>query len=172
LIIGLAAVAAGLGWLAWNFIPLDPTVQALRVASEGAIRTHYLDPDPPAGYTGGPLPSAAATALKDKVAADIARFFTPQLQARYTPMMLPVVDQIGSGYWDTGDLSISWGSASINGDLALISFDEHDTTVRYTSAGLPPARLESTWHVEMSLIEQDGQWRVDSYRSDCLSGCP
>jgi hypothetical protein len=170
--IGLAAVAVGLGWLAWNFIPLDPTVQAVRTAAEGAIRTLYLDTDPPAGHTGGPLPSAAAAALKDKVAADIARFFTPQLQARYIPMMLPVVDQIGSGFWDTGDISISWGSASINGDLALISFDEHDTVVRYTSAGLPPARLESTWNVEMSLIEQDGQWRVDGYRSDCQSGCP
>jgi hypothetical protein len=170
--IGLAAVAAGLAWLAWNFIPLDPNIQAVRVASEGAIRTLYLDTDPPAGYTGGPLPSAATAALKDKVAADIARFFTLQLQARYTPMMLPVVDQIGSGFWDTGDLSISWGLASINGDLAQISFDEHDTVVRYTSTGLPPARLESTWHVEMSLIEQDGKWRVDGYRSDCLSGCP
>jgi hypothetical protein len=172
LITGLAAVAAGLGCLAWNFIPLDPTVQALRVASQGALRTLYLDTDPPAGYTGGPLPSATAAALKDKVAADIARYFSPQRQARHTPMMLPVVDQIGSGFWDTGDISISWGSASINGDLALISFDEHDTTVRYTSAGLLPARLESTWHVELSLIEQDGQWRVDGYRSDCLSGCP
>ena len=87
-------------------------------------------------------------------------------------MMLPVVDQIGSGFWDTGDLSISWGLASINGDLAQISFDEHDTVVRYTSTGLPPARLKSTWHVEMSLIEQDGQWRADGYRSDCQSGCP
>ncbi len=64
LIIGLAAVSAGLGWLAWNFIPLDPNGQAVRVASEGAIRTLYLDTDPPAGYTGGPLPSATAAALK------------------------------------------------------------------------------------------------------------
>jgi hypothetical protein len=76
--IGLAAVAAGLDWLAWNFIPLDPNVQTVRVAAEGATRTLYLDTDPPAGYAGGPLPSASAAALKDKVAADITRFFTPQ----------------------------------------------------------------------------------------------
>jgi hypothetical protein len=79
---------------------------------------------------------------------------------------------IGSGFWDTGDLSISWGSASINGDLALISFDEHDTVVRHTSMAVPPATLESAWHVEMTLIRQDGRWRVDEYLSECNSSCP
>ena len=171
LIVGLLAMVGVVAWFAWNMVPLDPATQAVRVAAEGAIRTLYLDDAPPSSYAGGPLVESDAAAIKVRLSADIAHYFTTSLQARYTPMELAFVDQIPTGLWDTGDLSIGWGPASINGDQATISFDEHETVVRHFGTGADPVTLESTWHVQMSLVRQDGQWRVAGYDSDCAPAC-
>ncbi len=164
-------MVGAVGWFAWDMVPLDPAAQAVRVTAEGAIRTLYLDRAPPSGYAGGPLAESDAAAIKARLSADIAHYFTAPLQARYTPMELAAVDEIPTGLWDTGDLSIAWGPASINGDQATISFDEHETLVRHFGTGADPVTLESTWHVQMSLVRTDGQWRVASYGSDCAPAC-
>lgn len=110
----------------WKLVPPDPDTQAVRMAAKGAIRSLYLDAFPPAAYTGGPLPSADAQAIRDRVTSDIERYFTPLLQARYEPRILAAIDQIGIGAWDSqGDLSIDWDRATINGDQASIGFREH-----------------------------------------------
>jgi hypothetical protein len=170
--LGLGLALAGVvGWIAWTDLPVDPETQAVRVAAEGAIRTLYLDDAPPSSYAGGPLAASDMAAIKARVTADIAHDFTPTLQARYAPMELAAVDQIPI-LWDRGDLSIGWGQASINGDQATITFDEHETVVRHFGSGPAPVALDSTWHVQMSLARVDGQWLVASYDSDCAPDCP
>jgi hypothetical protein len=166
------ALAGVLGWIAWTSLPVDPETQAVRVAAEGAIRTLYFDAAPPSSYAGGPLAASDAGAIKARLSADIARYFTASLQARYLPMEFQFVDQIPTGLWDIGDLSISWGPASISGDQATISLDEHETTFRHFGNGAAPVTLQSTWHDHLSLVRQDGQWRVADYEGDCGSGCP
>ena len=172
LALGLVAVVGAVGWIAWTRAPVDPETQAVRVAAEGAIRTLYLDDAPPPSYAGGSIAASDTAAIKARLGADIAHYFTPDLQARYTLMELQFVDQIPTGLWDTGDLTIGWGAASIDGDQAMISFDEHETVVRHFGNGAVPVTLDSTWHDRMSLVRKDGQWRVANYEGDCGSGCP
>jgi hypothetical protein len=175
-LVALAMVVAAFGWMAggWRLLPPDPETLAVRAAAEGAIRTLQLDMSLPSDYRGGPLSIADAASMKTRLVADITTYFAEPLQTRYTSALLAYVDQIGTGLWDSGDLSIEWDRALIRPLQASISFSEHLILLRHDNS-VPGARvwtLESTWRDQMTLVRLDGRWRVDDYDSECQAGCP
>jgi hypothetical protein len=175
-LVALAFVAAAFGWMAggWRLLPPDSETLAVRAAAEGAIRTLSLDVSPPADYQGGPLSLADAASMKTRLVADITTYLAEPLQTRYTTALLAYVDQIGTGIWDSGDLSIDWDRALIGLDRASIAFSEHLTVLRHDNSVADKGAwtLDSTWRDQMTLVRQDGRWRVDTYGSECLAGCP
>lgn len=60
---------------------------AIREASLGAIQTIVIDTVLPPAYRGGPMPSALADAMQEILTRDFERYFTPELRARYEPML-------------------------------------------------------------------------------------
>jgi hypothetical protein len=158
--------------------PVDPETAAVRAAAEGAITALYYSDFPPADYRGGPLASPDAAAIRERVVTDIARYFSPALQARYEPMILNAVESIGSGDWDAagGFSSLGWQGVSFSGDHATLGLRSSGWVLRRGGAGgqLPDAtyRLESTFDWRFSLIRDNGQWRVDAFDATCVQGCP
>ena len=155
----------------------NPETLAIRAVAEGAIRSLYFDAFPPASYRDGPLPSPVAQSIRDRVSAHIANSFTPSPRARYEPMILAAVDQIGTGSWDSaGDLTIDWGSATITGDRSTIGFRSHQWLIRHSAdPGQPsqaPWRLEGSWDWQLTLVRTDDRWQVDALDSQCVAGCP
>jgi hypothetical protein len=157
--------------------PVDPQTAALRAATEGALRSLYSEDVPPTTYEGGPLPSATAAEMRARVVADIGRYFTNRLQARYEPMILGAIDQIGASEWDAQvNQHFDWARASFGGDRATVHVTETRTVVRRGGQyGIGPAashRLDSTGDWTISLVRSEGEWRVDEIDLDCRSGCP
>jgi hypothetical protein len=156
-----------------KLLPPDPETAALRAVAAGAIQTLRDDPAPPASWTSGQLPVADAGSIRAKVSADVARYFTPRLRARYEPMLLAAVDRIGTEVWDTNvSVSFDWDRSTITGGQATVSFTEHISLVRHDASGTPPWGLTGTWTDEMALVRGDGLWRVDSWVTDCAPNCP
>jgi hypothetical protein len=170
----LLVVAIGLAsWLLLRVeSPLDPTVVEIRNATQGALHTLYFDDLPPADYAGGPRPASMIATMEARIRADFARYFTLPLQARYVPMIETAVDLIGTSDWDMdgGISSIDWHAASILGDRATITLREVEWVVRRHAA--TTYRLDSTWDVDVILVREAGQWRVEDFSSSCVSGCP
>ena len=170
----LAIAATGLAILLWVQLEsqLDPTVAALRTATQGALQTLYFDDLPPATHTGGPRPAPMVADMQARITADFDRYFTDRLQARYTPMIESAVDLIGGSDWDIdgGISSIEWHAAAILGDRATIGLRETEWVVRRHASST--YRLGSTWDVEATLVRETGQWRVDGFHTTCVSGCP
>lgn len=157
--------------------PVDPQTAALRAATVGALRSLYSDDVPPATYDGGPLPSATAADMRARVIADMSRYFTDRLQARYRPMILGAVDQIGASEWDAQvDQQYQWADARVDGDRAIVHFTETTSVIRRGGQfGTSPAashRLDSTVGWTVSLVRLAGEWRVDEIDLQCQSGCP
>jgi hypothetical protein len=138
----------------------------------------YYDDFPPPDYLGGPLPSPAAAAIRERVVTDIERYFSLALQARYEPMILNAVGTIGGSDWDAagGFSSLEWHSVSLAGDHATLELRATSWVLRRRGppGSTPEAtyRLESTMNWTFSLIEINGQWRVDTLDGTCLQGCP
>ena len=157
--------------------PVDPETQALRVVTEGALRsTSLFATKPPGTYAGGPLPSPIAVAIRARVSNDIGRYFTPRLQARYLPGILASVDQIDASEWnEQGDLRFDWGDATVNGDRATVHVTEIGWGVwRGGQFGTDPTkshRLDWTADWTVSLIRSAGEWRVDELDVHCPGGC-
>jgi hypothetical protein len=173
----LLALCAAFAWIAWGsqVLPPDSDTLAVRVASEAALRTLEFDAFPPSGYAGGPLSSPDADAMRNRVRTDLRRSFTAPLVARYEPAMLGFIDQIPVGGWDSGgDMSMDWGRAWILGNRAQIDFIEHVSLLRHDASqpDQPPAPIGGTRSVQMSLVREVGQWRVDDFEMDCLADCP
>ena len=157
--------------------PVDPETEALRVATEGALRsTSIYATKPPDTYAGGLLPSPIAAAIRARVSSDIGRYFTPLLQARYLPSILAAVDQIDASQWnEQGDIRFDWRDATVNGDLATVHVTEIGWGVwRGGQFGTDPAatrRLEWTGDWTVSLIRSGSEWRVDELEVHCPGGC-
>lgn len=158
--------------------PVDATTASVRAAAEGALTALYFDDFPPADYLGGMLPSSAAAAIRARVVTDIERYFSPALQARYEPMILDYVGTIGSSDWDAagGFSSLDWRDPYLAGDHATLELRATSWVLRRRgpSGSTPEAtyRLEETMDWGFSLIQTDGQWRVDTLDGTCLQGCP
>lgn len=173
--IALIYVAA---FAARNAMPVSPEAAAIRTAAVGALQALYLDDFPPPEYQGGPLLSGAAVAIRARIVANIGRFFTAPLQARYEPMVLSAVDVIGGTEWDaSGELNVlDWTSLTIEGDHATVSFRTTESILRRGGpSGREPAathRLDTTTDWRLGLIRLDGQWRVETLYGTCLDGCP
>ncbi len=169
-------LVAAIGFASWLLLrvgyPLDPTVVAIRDATQGGLRTLYFDDLPPADYAGGPRPTSMVVAMEARITADFARYFTTPLQARYLPMIRNAVDLIGTSDWDMagGISSIDWHTAAILGDRATISLREVEWVVRRHQA--TTYRLDSTWDMDVTLMREAGQWRVDDFSMSCVAGCP
>ncbi|MBI3750126.1 MAG: hypothetical protein HY263_00495 [Chloroflexi bacterium] len=158
--------------------PPDPMVVAARGAAEGALTALYYDVFPPPDYRGGPLASPAAAVIRARVVADIERYFSPSLQARYEPMILGAVDTIGSGEWEAagGFSSLDWKGISVTDDHATLGLRASGWVLRRGGAdGVAPdatTRLDSTWDWSFTLVRIDGLWRVDTLDATCVRGCP
>ena len=158
--------------------PADAETAAVRAAAEGAITALYYSDFPPADYQGGPLASPDAAAIRERIATEIARYFSPALQARYEPMILNAVESIGSSDWDAagGFSSLGWKGVSFSGDHATLELRSTGWVLRRRAAGgqQPDStyRLESTFDWRFSLIKDNGQWRVDAFDATCVQGCP
>jgi hypothetical protein len=157
--------------------PVDPETAALRTATEGALRSLSSDDVPPATYEGGPLPSATATEMRARVVADIGRYFTDRLQARYEPMILDAVDQIGASEWDAQvDRRYDWGGARVDGDRATVHLTETKSILRrggqFGIGRTETHRLDTTGDWTISLVRSAGAWRVDEIDVNCRTGCP
>lgn len=155
--------------------PIDPTVAALRATTEGALRS-LRGGNPPETYDGGPLPSLTVAAIRTQVITDIGRYFTARLQARYQPMILAVVDQIGKSEWEAqGDLRFDWTDATVAGDLAIVHVAEVGWVVRRGGQfGTDPTasyRLDWTQDWTVTLVREAGEWRVDELDLHCRGGC-
>jgi hypothetical protein len=177
--VSAVALAAAALWVLAGSTVVQPDAEtlAVRASAEGAIRTLYFDAFPPASYSVGPLPSAIGQSIRDRVTGDIERYFAPPLQARYEPMILAAVDQIGSGTWDVqGNLSIDWGQATITGDQATISFRADEWLIRRGAdpqlTSRAPWRIEGSWDWQLTLVRRDGRWKVDTVDSRCAADCP
>jgi hypothetical protein len=175
--ITLVAVGAFATSLATASGPVDPQTAALRAATEGALRSLYSEDVPQAAYEGGPLPSATVAEMRARVIADIVRYFTDRLQARYEPMILGAIDQIGASEWDAQvNQQFDWAVESVGGDRATVHVTETRTVVRRGGQhGIGPTashRLDSTGDWTISLVRSAGEWRVDEIDLDCRSGCP
>jgi hypothetical protein len=156
--------------------PIDPETAALRTATEGALRSLFTDDVPPATYEGGPLPSATAAEMRARVVADIGRYFTDRLQARYQPLILDALAQIGSSEWDAQvDQRYDWGGARVGGDRATVRVTETRSILRRGGQyGIGPTethRLDTTGDWTVTLVRSAGEWRVDEIDLDCRSGC-
>lgn len=173
----LLVLGAAFAWIAWGsqVLPPDPDTLEVRAASEEALRTLELDAFPPDGYAGGPLASPDADAMRNRVQTDLRRSFTAPLVARYEPALLALIDEIPIGGWDSGgEISIDWGRAWILGNQARIDFTERITLLRHDASNpdQPPVTIRGTWSWQVSLVREDGQWRVDEFEMDCLADCP
>jgi hypothetical protein len=172
----LAAVAViGAVVVARTPQPTDPATAALRATTEGAIRS-LRGGHPPATYEGGPLPSSTIAAIRTRVSADIDRYFTDRLQARYRPMILDAVDQIGRSEWDAeGDLRFDWAEAIVTGDRAIVQVTEVGWVVRrggqFGTSPTASHRLDWTQDWTVSLVRVAGEWRVDEVDFTCPGGC-
>jgi hypothetical protein len=170
----LTIVASGLACWLWvrTESVLDPSVAEVRSVTQGALEALYFDDLPPATYTGGLRPAPMMADMQARITADLARYFTDRLQARYTPMIENATDLIGTSDWDIdgGISSIDWRAAAILGDRATIGLRESQWVVRRHDA--TTYRLESTWDVEVTLVRETGQWHVDGFDTTCVSGCP
>jgi hypothetical protein len=157
--------------------PVDPETPALRAATEGALRsTSAFAIEPPGTYAGGPLPSPIAVAIRARVSSDIARYFTPWLQARYLPGILAAVDQIEASEWtEQGDIRFDWRDAKLDGDQATVHVTEIGWGMwRGGQFGTDPSksrRLDWTADWTVSLIRSAGEWRVDELDVHCPGGC-
>jgi hypothetical protein len=157
--------------------PVDPETAALRTATEGALRSLSSNDVPPATYEGGPLPSATAAEMRARVVADIGRYFTARLQARYEPMILDAVDQIGASEWDAQvDRRYDWGGARVDGDRATVPLTETKSILRrggqFGIGRTETHRLDTTGDWTISLVRSAGAWRVDEIDVHCRTGCP
>ena len=157
--------------------PVGPQTSALRIASEGALRSLFTDVVPPATYDGGPLPSATAAEMRARVIADFDRYFTDRLRARYRPMILDYVAQIGASEWDAEvNQRFDWRSATVDGDRAIVHVTETKSIVRRGGQfGTDPTnthRLDATVDWTISLARSGDAWRVDEIDLQCRSGCP
>jgi hypothetical protein len=69
-----------------------------------------------------------------------------------------------------------WDRATINGDQATIAYQEHRWLIRRAVLSADPSRgpwrLEGAWDWHLTLLRQDGHWRVDALDGQCVSGCP
>jgi hypothetical protein len=156
--------------------PVDPETAALRSVTEAALRSLYDSDKPPATYNGGPLPSPIAAAMRIRVTTDISQYFTPSLQARYLPMILDAVDQIGKSEWNAqGDLRFEWAAASVDGDRAIVQVKEIGWVVRRGGQfGIGPTsshRLDWSHDWTVNLVRSAGVWRVDGLDLHCQGGC-
>lgn len=156
--------------------PVDPETAALRSVTEGALRALYDTDKPPETYNGGPLPSAVAAAMRSRVTTDIGRYFTPALQARYLPMILNAVDQIGRSEWDAqSERRYEWEAALADGDRAIVRVKEIGWVLRRGGQyGVAPAashRLEWSHEWTVRLVRSGGVWRVDELDLQCEGGC-
>jgi hypothetical protein len=145
--------------------------------TEGALRSLSSDDVPPATYEGGPLPSATATEMRARVVADIGRYFTDRLQARYEPMILDAVDQIGASEWDAQvDRRYDWGGARVDGDRATVHLTETKSILRrggqFGIGRTETHRLDTTGDWTISLVRSAGAWRVNEIDVNCRTGCP
>lgn len=158
--------------------PVDPNTAAVRAAAQGALTALYFDILPPADFQGGPLPSPAAAAMRERVRADMERYFSPALQARYEPMILDAIGTIGVAEWDAvgGFSSLDWGAAAFQGNRATLALRESQWVLRRggPDGRTPDAtyRLDSTFDWHFTLSQVDGLWRVDAFDSTCVQGCP
>lgn len=180
---GVAAIAlvatAAIATIAWSRAdgPVDPESAALRTATEGALRSLYLEDMPPSTYVGGPLASPIVAAMRARVIADMGRYFSAPMEARYQPMILDAINRIGSSEWDAqGDLAIDWSGARIDGDRATVHLSETGWVVRrggqFGTDLAATHRLDSTWEWTVTLVRSAGEWRVDGLDSHCRQGCP
>ena len=157
---------------------IDPNISAIRASAAGALTALYYDDLPPADYQGGPLPSAAAATIRERVVTDIERYFSPTMQGRYEPMILNALGAIGSSEWDAagGFSSLDWDRVDVLGDHATLELRTDDWVLRRggQDGRTPDAthQLESTMDWRFTLIRINGEWRVDSFYGSCLEGCP
>ncbi len=157
--------------------PVDPETTALRIASEGALRSLFADVVPPATYSGGPLPPSTAAEMRARVMADFGRYLTDRLRARYQPMILDAIAQIGASEWDAEvNQQFDWGDSTVVGDRSTVHATETESIVRRGGQfGTNPTdshRLDTTGDWTLSLARTDGVWRVDEIDLHCRTGCP
>jgi hypothetical protein len=155
--------------------PIDPETRALRVATEGALRSLH-GTEPPGTYDGGPLPSPIAVAMRARVISDIGRYFTARLQARYQPMILDANDQIGASEWETDvDIRFDWPETIVAGDRATVHVIENGSLVRRGGPfGTDPTashRLDWMQGWTVLLVRTAGEWRFDELDLQCGRGC-
>ena len=157
---------------------VDSTTAAIRAAVQGAIVALYYDDFPPDDYVGGPLSSAAAATIRDRVVTDIRRYFSPEAQARYEPLLLNVVDGIGTSDWDAagGVSAIDWQPVTADANHATAHLRTTDWVVRRGGqSGTSPSstyHIDSTYDWGFSLISIDDRWVVDDLSFTCVAGCP
>jgi hypothetical protein len=157
--------------------PLDAQSAAIRTATEGALRSLYEDDIPPGTYEGGPLSSPTAADMRARANADFDRYFTPRLQARYRPMILAVVDQIGASEWDASVTeAFEWDGIRISGDRATAHVVQSIAVLRrggqFGTRSTDSHRLEAINDWKVTLVLTAGNWLVDEIDVQCRSGCP
>ena len=158
--------------------PVDPETAALRVVTEGALRsTSVYATRPPGTYAGGPLPSPIAAEIRARVTSDLGRYFTARLQARYLSGILASVDQIPTSEWnEQGEIRFDWRDATVVGDRATVQVTEIGWGVwRGGQFGTDPTstrRLDWTADWTVTLVRsRAGEWRVDELDVHCPGGC-
>jgi hypothetical protein len=156
--------------------PVDPETAALRAATEGALRSLYDDVKPPDTYNGGPLPSPLAAAIRARVTTDIGRYFSTRLQARYLPMILDAVDQLGKSEWDAqGNLRFGWANATVHGDRAIVHVSQIGWVLRrggqFGIDATASHRLDWSQDWTVDLVQSADGWRVDELDLDCRGRC-
>lgn len=116
---------------------VDPETATVRTAAEGALTALYYSDFPPADYRGGPLASPAAAAIRERIVADIARYFSPALRGARRQHRLTAFNNLvacGRSGADTAQCVAGWerGAARFipasHAEYVREAADDHVTT--------------------------------------------